>query len=201
MKPMPPCTCTPSEATSTPTSVDQALAMGVSSSCRASAAARSSGVSARRARSVRTPVVRQMPRAAHVRMVVNRGWVFAGPDGAALPALLGEGERLLEGALGDGDALHAHLQTRGVHHDEHMRQALADLADQLGLGALVEHDAGWRAVDAQLVLDGAGPEIIARPKRAVVVEQELGGQEQADPLYPRRGVGRARDDQVADIVG
>ena len=70
------------------------------------------------------------------------------PGRAPLLALLGERQSLLEGPLGDRHALHADLQARGVHHDEHVRQALAQLADQLGLGALVEHDAGGRAVDA-----------------------------------------------------
>jgi hypothetical protein len=46
MKPMPPWICTPCEATSTPMSVDQALAIGVSSSSRSLAALRSSSAAA-----------------------------------------------------------------------------------------------------------------------------------------------------------
>ena len=52
---------------------------------------------------------------------------------AALPALQRIGQRLLVGALGDADALHADVQPRGVHHREHVRQALVRRADQLGL--------------------------------------------------------------------
>ena len=71
MKPMPPCTCTPTEAASRPTSVDQALAMGVSSSWRALAAARSASVPASRASSASTAVIRQMPRAASILAFVS----------------------------------------------------------------------------------------------------------------------------------
>jgi hypothetical protein len=66
MKPMPPWICTPIEATSTPMSVDQALAMGVSSSWRALAVARCASSAARRAWSASTPVVMQTPRAASI---------------------------------------------------------------------------------------------------------------------------------------
>ncbi len=52
------------EATSTPMSVDQALAMGVSSSWRKRALSRSTGLPAVRARSAATAVDRQMARAA-----------------------------------------------------------------------------------------------------------------------------------------
>ena len=50
------------------------------------------------------------------------------------------------------------------------------------------------------MLDGAGPEIIARPQRAVVLDLILGGQEQADALHAGRGIRGARDDQVADVL-
>ena len=97
--------------------------------------------------------------------------------------------------------LDADLQPRGVHHHEHMRDALAQFTDQFSLRVLVEHDAGGRAVDAQLVLDGAGPEAVARAEAAVLFHLELVGQEQADALHARRRVGRAGDDQMADVLG
>ena len=56
-------------------------------------------------------------------------------DRAALHAVLGVGHRLLVGALGDRDALHADRVARGVHHDEHVLEAAVLLADQVADGA------------------------------------------------------------------
>jgi hypothetical protein len=53
---MPPCTCTPSEATSTPISVEKALATGVSSEQRSYAALRAASSLPRSERSSATPV-------------------------------------------------------------------------------------------------------------------------------------------------
>ena len=53
MKPMPPCTCTPSEATSMPMSVENALATGVSSAARSCAALRAASSCRDAARSMR----------------------------------------------------------------------------------------------------------------------------------------------------
>src|SRR5918998_848877 len=105
MKPMPPWIWMPSEAISTPTSVDQALATGTSSSKR-----RCSRASPRRPRSAATAAVPRI----------------------ALAALQRELQRLLVGALRDGDALDPDAEARGVHHREHVRQALVRLADELG---------------------------------------------------------------------
>src|SRR5436309_348115 len=63
MNPMPPCTCTPSEATSLPMSVEKALATGVSSEARWSPALRAASSFPRCARSIAAPVASQMARA------------------------------------------------------------------------------------------------------------------------------------------
>ena len=116
-------------------SVDQALAIGVSSSWRRLAASRSTGlvggageVGGDRGGEADGPRrldlgLHQHQRAAHVRMVEEPRRIGAGPGRAALLALQRVGQRLLVGPLGDGDALHADLQPRGVHHHEHRRQA------------------------------------------------------------------------------
>ena len=111
------------------------------------AASRSTGLAAVRARSAATAVARQRPRAASIFAFISisvrrtSGWSkirdgsVAGPGRAALLALQRIGQRLLIGALGDADALHADLQPGGVHHHEHVRQALVGRADQLGAWA------------------------------------------------------------------
>ncbi len=101
------------------------------------------------------------------------------------------------------DALDADLQAGGVHHHEHVGQALAQLADQLGLGALVQHHAGGRAVDAQLVLDGPpGRRSLAAAQRAVVVHHRTWWPGTGEmPFTPGGASGSAGQDQVADVVG
>ncbi len=133
-------------------------------------------------------------------MVEDRGVLLACPDAAALTALQCIGQGVLIGALGDAHALDTDGQAGGVHHDEHMGQALVRLADQFGAGALIAHDAGGRRVDAQLVLDADRAEGVALAQRTVGVDRELGRQEQADALRPRRRVGQAGQHQVDDVV-
>ncbi len=133
-------------------------------------------------------------------MVEDRSVLLAGPDAAALTALQSIGQGVLIGALGHADALDADGQAGGVHHHEHMGQALVRTADQFGAGAFIGHDAGGRGVDAQLVLDADRVEGVAFAQRAVGVDRELGRQEQADALGPSRGVGQASQHQVDDVV-
>ena len=104
-------------------------------------------------------------------------------DRARLHALLGERRRLLVGALGDGDALHADRVARRVHHDEHVLEAAVLLADQgadrartvearAAVVAELQHRRRAR-LDAELVLDADAPGVVARAERAVGVDQEL----------------------------
>ncbi|MNQ86973.1 hypothetical protein D3C85_1021800 [compost metagenome] len=51
------------------------------------------------------------------------------------------------------------------------------------------------------MLDGAAGQFIARPGRAVGIGDELGHQEQADPLDPGRGLRQPRQHQVNDVLG
>ena len=73
----------------------------------------------------------------------------------ALPALAGVSGGVLVGDLALGETLQADAEPRGVHHDEHRREALLRLADQPALGAVIVHDAGRVAVDAHLLLERA----------------------------------------------
>ena len=111
---------------------------------------------------------------------------------STLAALAGELERLLIGALADPDALRADGEAGRVHHDEHRRQTPVFLADEPGLRAFafaVDHDAGRRGVDAELVLDAGAAHVIAGPKRAVGVDEEFWREEERKPARSRRGAG------------
>ena len=138
--------------------------------------------------------------ATDIGVIDDRGVGFAGPDRPALAPVLGIDEGVLVSSFGDAHALDADRQSRGVHHHEHMGQALVRLADQFGGGALIGHDAGRRGVDAQLVLQPDGPERIARPQGPVLVQQIFGGEEQADALRSRRGIGQPGQNQMDDVV-
>ena len=131
---------------------------------------------------------------ATIALVASRG-----AHGLALAALLRVGQRPLGRGLGDPHALQGDAEPRRVHHREHAGEALVLLPDQPAGGAAPvaeRHGAGRRGVDAELVLDAGAAEIVGRP-----VRQDLRDQEQGDA--PRAG-GRIREPgqhEVDDVVG
>ncbi|MNY40822.1 hypothetical protein D3C86_1755920 [compost metagenome] len=64
------------------------------------------------------------------------------PSRVPLPALNGVGQRALKSPFGDRDALYADMESRGVHHDEHVGEALVLLSDQLRPRSIEHHHAG-----------------------------------------------------------
>ena len=157
------------DATSTPISVENALATGVSSDARSAArllrlrirfavrtVERFGGQVADRARGAGERLHGEQI-TADIRVLDDRAHALGGGSRrAALASLLGISERLLVGALRDGDALDADIQPRVVHHREHAVQAAIFLADEPADGAAaiaVDHRAGRRRMDAELVLD------------------------------------------------
>ena len=124
------------------------------------------------------------------------GHVRVGGDGtAALDPLgrIGLGERQRPRAL--RHALHADAQARRVHHGEHGVEAAIRLADQLRLGAVEQHDAGGRGVDAELALDAAAAERVALP-----VRQHLRRGEERDAARPWRRVRQPREHEVQRVL-
>ena len=114
-------------------------------------------------------------------------------DGAALAALLRERQRLLIGAVGDADALEADAEPGLVHHREHAVHALVFLADQIAdRAALIAHGhgAGGSGMHAELVLDAAGVDVVARAQRAIGIDQEFRNQEQRNAPVPAGASGR-----------
>ena len=129
--------------------------------------------------------LRQHPR--HVRV--------SGDRTAALHPLrrIGLGERQRPRAL--RHALHADAQARRVHHGEHGVEAAIRLADQLRLGAVEQHDAGGRGVDAELALDAAAAQRVALP-----VRQHLRRGEERDAARPWRRVRQPREHEVQRVL-
>ena len=127
-----------------------------------------------------------------------------GPDRPPLPPLTGVGRRLLVGPLGQRQALEADRQPGVVHHREHVAHAGVGLADEVADRAAlvaVAHDAGRAGVDADLVLGGHHPQVVADAGPAVGVEQVLRHDEAGDAAGAGGRVGDAGQHEVDDVVG
>ena len=123
--------------------------------------------------------------------------------GLALPAFAGVGKRVLIGALAHRHALQGGRQTRAVHHREHAGEAAVFLADQPADGAAlvaIGHDAGRRAVNADLVLKPGAAQVIPLAGRSIGVEQELRHEKQRNAARARGRVGQAREHEMDDVV-
>ncbi len=145
-------------------------------------------------------------RPTHVRVLDDRAHAATVPARrAALAAVAGVGDRLLRRPLGDADPLDTDLQACVVHHREHALQALVRLADEVAdraFAAVAEaHDAGRRGVQAELVLDRAADDVVARAEAPIRLDQKLRHQEQRNPLGAGGRVRQAGEHQVDDVVG
>ena len=119
---------------------------------------------------------------------------------AALQAALGVLNRVLIRRISLRQALDAHAQPRGVHHDEHGSEALHLLAQHITGGAIIIHHAGGVGVDAHLVFDGTASDGVARTQRTIVVHDILRHDEQADALHAVRRARRLGQHEVDDVV-
>ena len=127
------------------------------------------------------------------------GW---SADCPSLAPVASVGQGLLVGPLGYGQTLQADEQAGLVHHREHVPHPLVLFADEEShgpLGVAEGQDAGGAGVDAHLVLDGDTGHVVAGPQGAVFRHELLRDNEAGDPLGPRRGVGRASEDEVDDV--
>src|SRR3546814_2673427 len=71
----------------------------------------------------------------------------------------------------------------------------------LALRAVIIHHAGRIGVDAHLVLDRPARQRIACPERAVVIDEELGHDEQRNALDAVGRVGSLGKHEMDDIIG
>src|SRR5579872_7107281 len=65
----------------------------------------------------------------------------------------------------------------------------------------VNHRAGGGSMNAELVLDRMRAQVVARSRRAVLVEQELRHQEERNALRAPRRIGQPRQHEMDDVVG
>ena len=114
---------------------------------------------------------------------------------AALTALLRIGERFLVRGFGNGDAFHADIQARRVHHREHGGEAAILFADQPALRAFIGHRAGGRSVDAHLLLNANAAHGVARS----IFVAEFRHDEHRDAFRARRRAFNAGEHEVDDV--
>ncbi len=124
------------------------------------------------------------------------GWRTERP---ALHPLAGKVAGLLQGALGDRDTLQPDMQPGVVHHREHVFEPAVLLADAPADGVFVGQHASRRGVDAELVLEAQHPDLVPRPRRAVIAGEELRHQEQRQPAAPGRRSRHPRQDHMDDV--
>ena len=120
---------------------------------------------------------------------------------ATLTAVLCVLDRVLARNLCDAKPLKTHAKARCVHHDEHGGEALRLLADEIAGRAVIIHDAGRIGVNAHLVLDRPAGDAIARAKAAIVIDEELRHDEQADTLHIVGRAGCLGQHQMNDVLG
>ncbi len=96
--------------------------------------------------------------------------------------------------------MQADAEPRAVHHDEHRLEPAVRLADHPTGRVFHVHHAGGVAVNAHLVLDRSALNGVARAHIAFGVGQELRHDEKRDALGSGRSVGKARQDQVHDVL-
>ena len=107
--------------------------------------------------------------------------------------------RLLRRQFRDRHALQADREPRAVHHREHAMHALVFFADEEAGGAAfvaIDHGAGGRGIDAELVLDRMRAHVVA-----LAVRHDLRHQEQRDALGAGRRVGQPGEHEMDDVVG
>jgi hypothetical protein len=78
------------------------------------------------------------------------------------------------------------------------------LADQVANGARAVAEGQHRGrarMDAELVLDRHTVHVVALAQRAIVIDQQLGHEEQGDALHALGGSRGARKHQMDDVVG
>ena len=123
---------------------------------------------------------------------------------AALAAFLRVGQGLLIGAVGDADAFEADPEPGLVHHRKHAEHAAIFLADQVAdRAALVahRHGAGRGSMHAELVLDAAWIDVVARAERAVGIDQELRNRKQRNALGAGGRIGQSCQHEMHDVIG
>ena len=127
-----------------------------------------------------------------------------GTGQSALRALARIRQRVqIAGVTQDGST-QPNANTGLVHHVEHECEPLAGFADQLRVGAAlfaeIEHAIGG-AAKTHLVIQPRQRHIVASGERTVVIDPELGHDEQRDAFHARRCVPDARQRQVNDVLG
>ena len=134
-----------------------------------------------------------------------------GAGGPALGPVARVVQRLEVAGVADRGGTQAHAEPGLVHHGEHLLEAGVLLAHEVpdrarppagGVYALPEGGHGVdRAAEAHLVVEAGDDDVVALTERAVVVDEVLGHDEQADAAGAGGGAGHLGQDEVDDVLG
>ena len=128
------------------------------------------------------------------------GQVLGTEQTPRLNSLLGVGQCILKGHLGQTQGLHAHANACGIHHDKHRGQTPVGLAHQSPDRPFKAHLTSRTALDAHLVLKRCTKNTISCPQCAIGFKKKLGYEKQADALAAFGRIRQARQDQMHDVV-
>ncbi|MNF49427.1 hypothetical protein D3C84_306980 [compost metagenome] len=121
---------------------------------------------------------------------------------AALRTLAGVFQRVQIAGVTKHHRAHADADPRLVHHLEHVTQTMVRLAHQIAdaLAVIAEIQCGGGgAAPAHLVEQPGQQHVVALAEAAIVVDQELGHDEQRNALHPGRRVRQLGQHHVHDV--
>ncbi len=134
---------------------------------------------------------------AHVRMIVKQSGRLARRGRTALTTLGCVSERCLKRSRRlPTPALRPRSRAAFIH-DEHVGEACPP-PHQVGISSFVEHDAGRRSMDAELVLDRRAARTALGPARSPAASGECADEEEGVPRTPGWRARRARGAVTCD---
>ena len=134
--------------------------------------------------------------------MIGSGAASFAVTGSSLNAALRIIARLLIGALGDRDALQPDIEPRRIHHQEHVFDAAAFLADQRADRAAIVaigQNASRARMNSQLFLELQAADVVARADSAIGADKKFGHDEQRQAFAARRRIRRAREHGMDDV--
>src|SRR5258708_3717259 len=110
----------------------------------------------------------------------------------------------LIGALGVATAWRPDIEGGDVHHRKHALYPAICFANKPADGAAIVaegEDAGRAGMDAELVLEADGADVVTVAQAAIRIDEEFRHQEKRDAPGAGRCIGQARQHHVHDVLG
>ena len=102
--------------------------------------------------------------------------------------------------LRDRESFEADFEAGLVHHGEHIAHALVLLPNQKTRRLVERQHTGWAGVDAEFVLKGDCLDGVPFTRRAIIIKDELGDDEQRDAFCAHRSIWCSGEYKMDDVV-